>query len=511
MGRALVPGLGVALGFGIAFGYLFFPGLIALAGATAALLLAAWRRSVVALWAAAFAVGLALPVRETLPGHLSFQLPNLAEVTGRVVGIPDPRARNVSSPLALDNLPVNLLVYVPHEPNAGPGDRVRLVGQWGPPQPEPWRESLARRGIHGLFWAREIEVLSPGEPGVMRWASQARQRILGHLYRVLPAGVANHLGALLLGTQGMLPDEEEEAFRTAGVAHIFALSGLQVGILVAGMWWLLGLVRVPRPWRYLVLIPTVGLYVLLGGAEVSLIRAAIMFAILGLFWVLWERGWVLRKWLDPVQGLALAAIVVLVVWPWSALDAGFQLSFLATAGIVLFFPGWLGSAARGRLPAWLRRVADGLALTACAQLGATPVLGTVFGDVAPYALLANLILVPWSGVILWGGIVLTAAGSLPLSLPVGFVGEQLLIGPYLAVVRWFASLPGASLPVGPGFGTWCLFAALGVLLVQAVLEETGRPWGSAPLGLRPCEEDRVPAKGQPSATEPAENAGKSSC
>jgi len=480
VGRALLPGLGVALGFGIAVGFVFFPGPVALAGAAVALLAAAWRRSVCLLWLAAFGFGLALPVREIMPSHLVFQLPNLREVTGRVLDIPEPRARNVSFTFAPDTLPVRFLAYVPQGVTVGPGDVVTLTGRWGPPQPEAWRASLARRGIHGLFWASEIEVIQAGEPGLLRWASRVRQDLLAHLYKALspptpdgPRRAADLFAALLLGARGMLPEEEAAAFRIAGVAHVLALSGLHVGILAAGGWWLLGLVRIRPAWRYLILVPAVGFYVLLGGARVSLIRAAIMFAILGLFWLLWERGWVLRKWLDPLQGLAFAAIVVLVAWPWSALDSGFQLSFAATAGIILLLPGWTASQARQRLPPWLRRVADGLAVTACAQVGAIPIIGTVFGNVAPYGLLANLALVPWTGLILWGGVALLALATLPLSLPLGFLAERVLIGPYLVVVRWFSSLPGAALPVGPGFGLWCLLAALGVLLLRAVLEEEG--------------------------------------
>lgn len=473
MGRALLPGLGVALGFGIAFGYLLTPGPIALAVAGAALAVGAWRRSVVALWIAAFAVGLALPVPEPLPPHLEFQLPNLGEVTGRVLDIPEPRAKNVSFTLALDSLPVRLLVYVPPTPRVGPGDRVRLVGQWAPAQPEAWRTSLARRGIHGLFWAAELEVLTAGGPGPARWASRVRQDLVARLDAALSPRAADLLAALLLGARGRLPDEDEEAFRMAGVAHVLALSGLHVGILAAGGWWLLGLLRIRPSWRYLVLVPAIGFYVLVGGARVSLIRAGIMFAVVGLFWLLWERGWVLRKWFDPLQGLALAAIVVLALWPWSAFDAGFQLSFLATAGILLFLPGWTGSAVRGKLPRVARWAADTAAVTLCAQAGAVPIVGTVFGYVSLYGVLANLVLVPWTGLILWGGILLSALAALPVSLPLGLVAERVLVGPYLAVVRWLSSLPGASLLVGPGFGLWSLFAAGGILLLKAAREETG--------------------------------------
>lgn len=467
MRRALLPGLGAALGFGIAFGYVLFPGSLALVPAGASLLLALGRRSVLALWGAAFALGLALPVREAIPLHLAFQLPNLREVRGVVLDVPEPRAKNLSLTLAAEALGVRLLAYVPLGSGVGPGDRVRLVGRWGLPQPPAWREALLRRGIHGLFWADEVEVEAPGGPGLLRLAWRVRGALLSRLDAGLPGPGADLLSALLLGARGRLPEDEVEAFRQAGVAHLLALSGLHVGILAAGGWWLLGFLRVPRAWRYPVLVPAVGFYVLLGGARVSLLRAGIMFAVLGLFWLLWERGWVLRRWLDPLQGLALAAIGVLALWPWSALEVGFQMSFLATAGIVLLLPGWTGSSLRARLPRWVRPGADLLAVTLCAQAGAVPVVGSAFGYLAPYGLGANLALVPWTAALLWAGLLAL------LPLPLGVAVERALVGPYLAAVRGLAALPGASLPVGPGFGPLCLLAALGLLLLRALAEERG--------------------------------------
>ncbi len=470
MGRALLPGLGAALGFGIAFGYLLTPGPLAWAATGAALAVGAWRRSALALWGAALALGLGLPLQRALPPRYAFQLPNLREVTGQVLDVPEPRAKNTSFTLALDHLAVNLLAYVPPDPPVAPGDRVRLVGRWGQPEPPAWRESLARRGIHGLFWANEVEVLAEGKPGLLRFAAQARQELLRLLDRAVAAREADLLAALLLGARGRLPEDEREAFRTAGVAHVLALSGLHVGLLAAGGWWLLGILRVRPGWRYVVLVPLVGFYVLVGGARVSLVRAAIMFAVLGLFWILWERGWVLRKWLDPLQGLALAAVVVLALWPWSALDSGFQMSFLATAGIVVLLPGWTRSDLQRRLPGWARKLANLLAVTLCAQAGAVPVIGTAFGYLSPYGVVANVVLVPWTGLLLWGGVILVTLAPLPVPLPLGDVAERVLVGPYLTVVRWVSTLPGASLPVGPGFGAWCLLAALAILLLRALSE-----------------------------------------
>ncbi len=474
MGRALVPGLAAALGFGIAFGYVLFPGVGAFAASAALLLVAMVFRSALFLWAAAFALGMSLPTQTPWPPHLRFQLPLVREVTGQVLDLPDPRARTDAVTVAPVNLPVLLLAYVPKGANVAPGDIVRLRGEFSFPQPEGWRLYLERRGIRGLFFAREVEVVTPGRPGLLRWVAGLRARMLDQLRGSVPGLGGALLAALLLGARGELPDDEVEAFRLAGVAHVLALSGLHVGILSAGGWWLLGLLRWRPSWRYLVLIPAVGLYVLLGGARVSLIRAALMFAVLGLFWVLWEGGWVLRRWLDPLQGLSLAALIVLVLWPHSALEAGFLLSFSATAAILVFVPGWLRWPGRGRLPKLVRRGADLLAVTVCAQLGSLPVLGSTFGYIAAYGLLGNLLLVPWTAVLLWVGLVNWGLAFTPWGPNVGAWVDTVLVRPYLAVVRLLGSGPGAALPVGPGFALWYLLALLGILALRAYGEEVNQ-------------------------------------
>lgn len=476
MERAFLPGLAAGLAFGTAFGALTGPQPWGILLGFLFLLFGVFGRSAVPLWLSALALGTALSVQPPQPEHIQWQLPLLEEVTGRVVDLPQPHPHTVSFTLEPLGIPTRLLCYVRQSGEGGDmapvptvevGDLVRLRGEWAPAQPEGWAKSLARQGITGLFWADGLELLAPGPPGLMRWAGRAQKAMLSWLQEILPGEGAELLSALLIGQRGLLPEESEEGFRRAGVAHLLALSGLHLGILTAGGWWALGLLRLRPGTRYLLLIPLVGFYVLVAGMRVSLVRAGIMFALLGLFWVLWERGWVLRSWYDPLQGLSAAAIVVLLIWPWSALDVGFGLSFSATGAILLLLPGWTRSPIRARLPRFCRRPADLLAVSACAQAGALPLVGSTFGYFAPYGLLANLFLIPWTGAILWAGVILLFCAHLPFGPTLGRAVHRFLIAPYLSVVQGLAALPGAALPVGPKFGLWCAFAVLSLLLLRA--------------------------------------------
>ncbi|MFO8034220.1 MAG: ComEC/Rec2 family competence protein [Candidatus Bipolaricaulota bacterium] len=470
MPRVLLPGVAAGLTFGAALGaagaggwWVVPVGAVLLAGAC-------WRRSCALLWAVALVGGLALPQPEESPSQFLYQLPLMQEATVRVVGIPEPRSRSTEALVELEGhpTPLRLVAYLPAGSAVGPGDLLHLEGRGAQPRPAEWETYLRRRGVFGLFLAESAEVLEQGGPGLLRWAHEARMRLLHRLTGSLPEEGAAFLSALLLGARGLMPDERQDAFRAAGVAHLLALSGLHLGLLVAGGWLLLKLFRLPPVVRYLMLMLFVSCYVLVGGARVSLIRAAIMFGCAGSFWILWHRGWVLRRWLDPLQALAAAAVVVVLIWPWSPADAAFQLSFMATGAILLLLPGWMSGWLRAELPRWLLRPADLLAVTACAQAGALPVIGATFGHVALFGLMANLLLVTWTAVLLWSGVVVLLLGPVA-----GTAVDRFLIAPYLAVVERLASFPGSELPVGPGFGLWCAVAALGVLILWTALREEG--------------------------------------
>lgn len=482
MARALLPGIAAALGFGVALGFLCPGGPWALLAAAFFLIFAAIRRWIPGLWLSSLFLGIALARPLSFPAHLQSQLPLLQECIGYVVDLPEPTAKRLSFTVEVPSLGVRLLVYGPQDLSVYPGEKVQLFGRYGVPEPEGYREYLARRGILGLFFAERVELLSESEGGVLLWAARTREKIRS-FFSPLPEKGKALLSALLLGSRGLLAPEEKEAFQKAGVAHLLALSGLHVGILVAGGWFLLGLFRVPQAWRYFLLIPAVGLYVLIGGLRVSLLRAAVMFGVVGIFWILWEWGWVARAWLDPLQGLSFAAILVLLIWPWSALDASFQLSFSATAGIVLLWPSWSAKAFRRSLPRLARYFLDLLAVSACAQIGVLPFLAASFGYLAPYGLLANLLLIPWTTLFLWAGILGLPFLLVPALRP--WVGKALgwLAEPYLGVVGAIGDLPGAVLAVGERFGLWYLCVLLGFLILQAAEEDLSPP-GPRPKGRR---------------------------
>ncbi len=344
---------------------------------------------------------------------------------------------------------------------------VRGLAQRAPARRNPggfdYRGYLARRGIEGRLLVREVLSASPATTALQRFRRGATAGLgprQAALMEAMTLGVRDDLGEL----RGL--------FAAAGLAHVLALSGLHVGVLVAALGRALaGLGRRRYP---LLAAATVG-YVALVGPSPSVLRAASM-VLAGLAALGAGHGR-----LEPWPALSLAAVVSLLVAPAQLLDASFQLSYLAVAGMLLFAPPLvrrvLGPDVRTRSRA--ARVARGLAAgglaSVAAQLPSLSLVAGSFGRVPLAAPIVNLVAIPLAGVLVPLGFLAAAVGVV-IPAAAGLVNH--LVGPLASLLLEIAAF-GARLP----HLAWGEVAPLGhacyaVALVGAALAVHGllRPW-----------------------------------
>jgi len=304
------------------------------------------------------------------------------------------------------------------------GDELRLYSKIKWPKELDgfnYREYLLQRriwGTVGVWSRRELKLVahSRGNP-LMEIGYRLREKIFGFAdCYILPAGLFK---ALLFGERGYLRENIEVQFRDAGVAHVLAVSGLHLGIIIGLFWFTLRALHFSAGRIYLVLIPLVGFYLLLVGFRVSLVRAALLFGFLALGWVLSERGMILKKWADPYQGLSAAALVILGWNPGALFDVSFQLSFSATLGIIAFASRFAGLLKK--IPfRWLRGL---IAVSLAAQLGVIPFIAWHFHRVYLLVILANLLVIPLVTLVLWGGVAFLMTGLLHLPYLPAYLGQ----------------------------------------------------------------------------------------
>jgi competence protein ComEC len=250
------------------------------------------------------------------------------------------------------------------------------------------------------------------------------------------------------GLDGSLSDD----FRTTGLTHLLAVSGTNLTLVV-------GFLLVVARWggvrgRWLHLVGGCGIlgFVLLARTEPSVLRAAVMGTV-GLVAMGAngrERGF---------RALGVAVVVLLLVQPSLATSAGFALSVLATAGILVLAPGWRDELSRW-LPRWL---AAAISVPAAAQLACTPVVAAISGQVSLVAVAANLLVAPAVGPATVLGLLGGLAGLAwdPAGRLAG-TGAGWCVAWIVAVARRGADLPSASV----GWGTGVV--ALAVLTVGSV-------------------------------------------
>ena len=365
------------------------------------------------------------------------------------------------------------------------GDILTVTGT--PQEPRPidgfdYPAYLAAQGITATMFAREAQVT--GEGGT-RWRAAlyaARGRLADSIERVMPYPESALGQALLLGKRESLPTELVERFRGTGAAHLLAISGLHVGVLLAvtvgAGAWLLGR---QRPTYLVVAVAVIWLYALGAGASPSALRAAVMgtvyLAALGM-----------GRPSSVLPALALAAALMTAASPNLIRQISFQLSFAAVGGIALALTVWDGNLGgwRSRSAGWRVRLLGWAAsltvVSAAATLATWPLAAANFGEVALLGVPVSLLAIPAMAPAVVTTIVAAVGGVVfePLGELLGWTAvapTAYLIGVVSAFPQWTVEAEWVGRPM---LALW--YGSLGLALLAAQPHRTRR-WRQAVASL----------------------------
>jgi len=291
-------------------------------------------------------------------------------------------------------------------PSVVRGDLVRIDGALQVPDDPEFLDALHAKGVAVTLRASEVERVG-GSPNPFVRSTQAVRETVGRsIEAVFPVREAGLLMGLALGDDSHLDPGVERDFKATGLTHLLVVSGGNVAMVLGPVLALVTMIGLPRPAQVVIGLGTVAFIVVLTGAEPSVMRAGAMSALTLI-------GLLLGRARSTAVVLAGAVLVLLILQPVLVLSIGFQLSVLATAGMVAMAAP-LGERFERVMP---RPVAAAAGTTLAAQLGVTPVLLFHFHDVPGVTLLANVLAAPTVAPSLLLG--LLAAGMGIVSEPLG--------------------------------------------------------------------------------------------
>lgn len=364
-------------------------------------------------------------------------------------------------------------------PPIQPGTTAILTGFLAPPDGPAapggfdFRRMAWFSGLGAIGYTRApVLELDPPEGGIGLAAFRARMALSAAMQARMEGQPGALAAAFMTGDRSGVDAATNEVMRASNLSHMISISGLHMGLLTGFVFGLVryGLALVPAvalrvPTKKIaaaVALVAAAAYLALAGPDVATRRAFVMVAVM-LAAVLADRRAI------SLRSLAVAAVIVLLLEPESLIEPGFQMSFAATAALIVTLGPLMGRQAR--LPFLLRQVAMLVVSSLAAGLATAPIAAAQFNRVAAYGLLANLLAVPVMGVaVMPAGVMAGLLAPFGLAQPALWVMERgtALI---LAIAAWVAGLDGAvgAVPAPPP-------ATLPLLAAGAILAGLSRGW-----------------------------------
>lgn len=288
-----------------------------------------------------------------------------------------------------------------------------------------------------------------------------RKEIKSTLFKNLDDETAAICFGMLTGNTDNIEESSLENFRYGGIAHIFAVSGLHIGIVFGIVSFICKRLHVNKYVAAILCIFSVFFYAGICGFTLSSLRAAIMCTVATATKLAYVKY-------DGLNSLSLAVIIILFISPLSLFSVGFKLSVCAVGGIFIFTKLFSSPLRKIKIP---RKLADSICLSFAAQTGTLPVSLVNFGYLSGAGILLNVIVVPIVSalfiVLLLGTIfcaIITAAA--PYVLPVA-------VAPLEALISFLISAGFESAAIrGFGAGLFVVLYYIGVLLISDKLNLT---------------------------------------
>lgn len=384
--------------------------------------------------------------------HIAFYNEQKIKVQGVVADEPDARTDQIKYKIKTEfivkdgqkhkvkgNVLVNANLYPQFEYN----DILEINCRLAAPRPiEDFKydKFLAKQNIYAVCYRGQLKLAGHFQGNIIKSAIlKIKTKVIWVSGQILPEPQAAFLGGLLWGAKKGLPQNILDDFTRAGITHIIAVSGYNITIIAVALTSLFIGLGLSKRRAFWLIVLSIAFFVAMTGFPASIIRAGVMGTIVLMSVTLGRAGKITNT-------LAITAIIMLLFNPQVLIyDAGFQLSFLATLGLVYFSP------AMSKLLKWLPNplnIRESLATTLSAIAFTSPLILWQFGRLSVIAPVANLLVLPSIPMLMLLGFMAVTLGLIWLPLGQLFAWPVWLGLSYiLNMAHWLASFSWSNLEI----------------------------------------------------------------
>ncbi|HLP86469.1 MAG TPA: ComEC/Rec2 family competence protein [Candidatus Paceibacterota bacterium] len=394
----------------------------------------------------------------------------IVELEGLVSDDPDIRLKNKHLNIKIVDKDVTILVMVGREVEVSYGDMVKVSGVLEEPEnfitnrgkEFNYKRYLANQDIYYIIKNAELEILSSGHGNKIKSILyKTRNAFIKKINKVIPMPESDLANGLILGVRGGFDEDTKEEFIETGTIHIVALSGYNVSIVSEGVMKTFSLVF-SQVVSIILGIFVIILFIIMTGASSTAIRAGIMGVIM-LFGRMTGRAYLAGR------ALIIAALLMIAYDPRVLVDMSFQLSFIATGGVLYLTP---------KVIHWFKflpmrfGIREMFASTVAATISVLPILLYMTGVLSLVSLPTNILILLFIPIAMFF-IFLTGIFGFILPIASVFFGyiAYLILAYILFVIHFFGSLSFASISIQSfplfltiliyGFLLWWVFRNIG--------------------------------------------------
>lgn len=367
-------------------------------------------------------------------------------VEGLVIDAPDVRLNNQRLTIKPTNQESNILAVISKDIEVSYGDMVRVTGTLETPvnfltitgREFNYERYLANQDIYFIIKNADIEILSSGHGSqIQSLLYKLRDSFMKNIGEVIATPESDLADGLILGSRGGFDNRIRNEFVSTGTIHIIALSGYNVTIVAEGAMKVLGLVFT-QTFGIMFGVIVIILFILLAGASSTAIRAGIM-AVIALFARMTGRTY------DAGRALLIAALIMIACDPRVLTDISFQLSFIATFGVLFITPKVIN---------WVRFLPinfgfrELVATTIAATITVLPILLYSTGILSLVSLPTNILILPLIPLTMFASFVVGMLGYISplIAFPFAYI-THLLLFYILSIIHFFSSLTFASITI----------------------------------------------------------------